>query len=293
MLAVGRRVPDRPSAAAAATPRRRTSRSTRSRSRPRSSSPSRRWSPGGSTSFDPAVVTVAQIEAGTTHNIIPESAMLYGTIRTVSPERSRDRGRRAGVHGRRAGATARPPRSSSIAGLSGDDQRPRLAALGPRVAAELIGAEQVVADWPRRSWARRTSRTSSSACPGAMAFLGAPARRGPGDRAAEPLQSHGLRRGGAPGRGRAVHRGGARSALRAGARVRPYGTTALLVVASAVFQAAWVFVLNFSPRTCSRCPSRCRARGESVPPSPLVGNDVSHGPPDDPQSGCSPGDTCG
>ena len=34
--------------------------------------------------FDPAVVTIAQIVAGTTNNIIPETAFLYGTIRAVS-----------------------------------------------------------------------------------------------------------------------------------------------------------------------------------------------------------------
>ena len=34
--------------------------------------------------FNPAVLTVAQIEAGTTTNVIPESAMVAGTIRAVS-----------------------------------------------------------------------------------------------------------------------------------------------------------------------------------------------------------------
>jgi amidohydrolase len=34
--------------------------------------------------WDPVVVTVAHIRAGTTHNIIPEFATLHGTIRTVS-----------------------------------------------------------------------------------------------------------------------------------------------------------------------------------------------------------------
>lgn len=34
--------------------------------------------------FDPAVVTIARIEGGTTNNIIPESVHLEGTIRTVS-----------------------------------------------------------------------------------------------------------------------------------------------------------------------------------------------------------------
>ncbi len=35
--------------------------------------------------FDPAVVTIAKISAGTTNNIIPETANLLGTIRTLSP----------------------------------------------------------------------------------------------------------------------------------------------------------------------------------------------------------------
>jgi amidohydrolase len=35
--------------------------------------------------FDPAVVTIAKISAGTTNNIIPETAHMLGTIRTLSP----------------------------------------------------------------------------------------------------------------------------------------------------------------------------------------------------------------
>ncbi|HZZ35187.1 MAG TPA: M20 family metallopeptidase, partial [Caulobacteraceae bacterium] len=38
--------------------------------------------------FDPAVITIAHIEAGTTDNIIPEDARLWGTLRTLS-ERTR------------------------------------------------------------------------------------------------------------------------------------------------------------------------------------------------------------
>jgi hippurate hydrolase len=34
--------------------------------------------------FDPAVLTIAKIEAGTTRNVIPETASLLGTLRTVS-----------------------------------------------------------------------------------------------------------------------------------------------------------------------------------------------------------------
>lgn len=36
--------------------------------------------------FDPAVITVGRLAAGTTHNIIPERALLQGTIRTFSEE---------------------------------------------------------------------------------------------------------------------------------------------------------------------------------------------------------------
>src|SRR3712207_6235178 len=37
--------------------------------------------------FDPAVVTVGHLEAGTTNNVIPGSAFLEGTIRTLSADR--------------------------------------------------------------------------------------------------------------------------------------------------------------------------------------------------------------
>jgi hippurate hydrolase len=40
--------------------------------------------------FDPAVVTVAHIESGTKDNIIPDTAFLEGTIRTLSPQRRAD-----------------------------------------------------------------------------------------------------------------------------------------------------------------------------------------------------------
>jgi hippurate hydrolase len=40
--------------------------------------------------FDPAVVTVAHIAAGSTSNVIPESVFLEGTIRTLSAERRRE-----------------------------------------------------------------------------------------------------------------------------------------------------------------------------------------------------------
>src|SRR5262249_2300973 len=36
--------------------------------------------------FSPAVLTIGRIEAGTASNIIPETATLSGTVRTLSPE---------------------------------------------------------------------------------------------------------------------------------------------------------------------------------------------------------------
>src|SRR4051812_48504228 len=40
--------------------------------------------------FDPAVVTVAHISSGSTNNVIPDTAFLEGTIRTLSAERRAD-----------------------------------------------------------------------------------------------------------------------------------------------------------------------------------------------------------
>jgi metal-dependent amidase/aminoacylase/carboxypeptidase family protein len=40
--------------------------------------------------FDPAVVTVAHIEAGSTSNVIPDTAFLEGTIRTLSARNRAD-----------------------------------------------------------------------------------------------------------------------------------------------------------------------------------------------------------
>jgi hippurate hydrolase len=37
--------------------------------------------------FDPAIVTIGKLQAGTTDNVIPASAHMVGTVRTLSPER--------------------------------------------------------------------------------------------------------------------------------------------------------------------------------------------------------------
>ena len=51
--------------------------------------------------FDPAVVTVGRISAGTTNNVIPETAEIEGTIRTVSEAHPDEGPRRRSPRGRR------------------------------------------------------------------------------------------------------------------------------------------------------------------------------------------------
>jgi hippurate hydrolase len=94
--------------------------------------------------FDPAVVTVARIQAGTTRNIIPETASLLGTIRTVS-DKTRARvldGVRRVAEGIAAahGATAEVNLITGYPVTVNDDA---FAARVMRVATELLGAERV------------------------------------------------------------------------------------------------------------------------------------------------------
>ena len=83
--------------------------------------------------FDPAVVTVARIQAGTTSNVIPESAELFGTIRTVS-EKTRaavlDEVRRvaegiAAAHGARAEVDLEPGYPVTVNDVDAAQLRPR------------------------------------------------------------------------------------------------------------------------------------------------------------------------
>jgi hippurate hydrolase len=94
--------------------------------------------------FDPAVVTVGQITAGTTNNIIPETAHIVGTIRTVS-ERTR-----AAVHdnikrvaeriAEAHGATAEP---EVILGYPVTSNDAAFADFTLAVAADVLGAGNV------------------------------------------------------------------------------------------------------------------------------------------------------
>jgi amidohydrolase len=125
--------------------------------------------------FDPAVVTIGQISAGTTDNIIPETAMLYGTIRTLSPAT------RAAVHAGlvklAAGIAAAHGASATaeiIPGFPVTICDSRAVALGAEVIAEQFGPA---------AWSPMAAPVMGAEdfayvlekVPGAMFFLGAAA----------------------------------------------------------------------------------------------------------------------
>jgi amidohydrolase len=129
--------------------------------------------------FDPAVITVARIEAGTTRNVIPETAALLGTIRSCS-EGTRARvleGVRriaegvAGAHGAEAAVDvsrgyAVTVNDAAFAGLVLDVAREVLGPERTRVMQNpLMGSEDISYVLQR--------------VPGAMAFLGTRPEDGP------------------------------------------------------------------------------------------------------------------
>jgi hippurate hydrolase len=137
--------------------------------------------------FDPAVVTIARLEAGTTNNIIPEVATLTGTIRTVSPKT------RAAIH---AAIERLVPAIASAHGGSGRVQfehgypvtsnDPSFAAFVSGVASDLLGEDQVVA-MPAPVMGAEDFSYVLERVPGAMAFLGA---RPPSEDPATAPQNH-------------------------------------------------------------------------------------------------------
>jgi amidohydrolase len=94
--------------------------------------------------FDPAVITIAKIVAGTTHNIIPERVEMAGTMRTLSEEnRAALRGRVAQVVqgiAQSYGATAEVEVESGYPVTVND---PGAAEFMGAVAADLIGPDGV------------------------------------------------------------------------------------------------------------------------------------------------------
>ena len=122
--------------------------------------------------FDPAVVTVARIQAGTTSNVIPETAELHGTVRTVS-EKARD-AVLADIERVARGVASAHGATAEVAIVRGypvtvnDDAAAQFALetarilLGERNAAEMPNPVMGAEDW---SYVLQQ-------VPGAMAFLG-------------------------------------------------------------------------------------------------------------------------
>lgn len=122
---------------------------------------------------DPAVVTVAKIEAGTTNNVIPESAYLHGTMRTLS-ERRRDEiqanlRRLANGISAAHGATARVEFERGFPVTICDG---RVVDLGAAVVTELFG-EQAWLPMAQPLMGAEDFAYVLQKVPGAMFFLGA------------------------------------------------------------------------------------------------------------------------
>ena len=94
--------------------------------------------------FDPAVITIAKIEAGSTRNVIPETARMLGTIRTVS-ERTRERvldGVERLVKGL-AAAHGAEAEVKLIRGYPVTVNDEGITSFASRVAADLLGEDRV------------------------------------------------------------------------------------------------------------------------------------------------------
>jgi hippurate hydrolase len=123
--------------------------------------------------FDPAVVTIAQISAGTTNNIIPETAFLFGTLRTVS-EATRERAR-AGIRRVAEGIAAAHEATAEVdlePGYPVTINDPAYADFVLETARSLVGSDDVVEMKAPIMGAEDFSYVLQEV-PGAMAFLGA------------------------------------------------------------------------------------------------------------------------
>jgi amidohydrolase len=122
--------------------------------------------------FDPAVVTVGRITAGTTNNIIPETAEILGTIRTVS-EKTRAKVR-DGIKRVAEGIAAAHDAQVTIDfhdGYPVTVNNPGSADFALDVAKEIIGEEATVR-FPNPIMGAEDFSYVLNRLPGAMMFLG-------------------------------------------------------------------------------------------------------------------------
>jgi hippurate hydrolase len=123
--------------------------------------------------FDPAVVTVGQITAGTTDNVIPEQATILGTIRTVS-EATRTRvhdGIRRVADGVAAAHEGRAE-VEVVLGYPVTVNDLGFAGFATDLATELVGADDV-RSMPAPVMGAEDFSYVLQRVPGSMAFLGA------------------------------------------------------------------------------------------------------------------------
>ena len=158
--------------------------------------------------FDPAVITIAKIEAGSTRNVIPETARMLGTIRTVS-ERTRERvleGVERLVKGL-AAAHGAEAEVKLIRGYPVTVNDEGITGFAAHVAAELLG-EQRVRLMPTPMMGSEDFSYVLRRVPGTLMFLGtrpdgdAPAIPNHSNRMVRQRDGHGHRRraprGGSP-----------------------------------------------------------------------------------------------
>jgi amidohydrolase len=122
--------------------------------------------------FDPAVVTVGHLEAGTTDNVIPATALVHGTIRTLSPGRRADvlaSVQRVGEHV--AMAHDMTAEFVHVEGYPVTVNDAAVAASVTETAAALLGA-QASAVMPVPLMGAEDFSYVLERVPGAMAFLG-------------------------------------------------------------------------------------------------------------------------
>ena len=122
--------------------------------------------------FDPAVVTIAQITAGTTNNIIPESVFLFGTIRSVSEATRAEV--RAGVRRVAEGIAAAHDAIAEVdlePGYPITINDPAFTAFAMDTARGLVGDDAVV-EMPAPIMGAEDFSYVAQQVPGALAFLG-------------------------------------------------------------------------------------------------------------------------
>ena len=122
--------------------------------------------------FDPTIVTVGRITAGTTNNVIPENATIEGTVRAVS-EATRKKVH-AGIQRVADGIAAAHDATVTVAltlGYPVTSNHNGFAAFATGVAGEIVGADHVF-QMPHPVMGAEDFSYVLEAVPGSMMFLG-------------------------------------------------------------------------------------------------------------------------